>query len=84
MRIVWDERKRLINIAKHGLDFASLTEVFFAASHVEPAREERFLAIGEIQGQTVIAVVFRPLGSEALSIISMRPANHNERSRLHD
>jgi len=37
------------------------------------------MAIGEFQGIVIIAVVFRPLGSEALSVISMRPASTTER-----
>jgi uncharacterized DUF497 family protein len=82
MKIVWDEPKREANIAKHGLDFASLTVAFFEAAHVEAARRNRFLAIGEIEGTAVVVVVFRPLGSEALSVISMRRANKNERSLL--
>lgn len=35
-----------------------------------PAKEGRALAIDELNGVIVIAVVFRPLGSEALSVIS--------------
>lgn len=84
MRITWDEPKRLVNIAKHGLDFADLTLDFFLTSHIEPTRLGRSLAIGEFQGQTVILVVFRALGSEAISIISMRRANRTERSRAND
>jgi uncharacterized DUF497 family protein len=30
MKIVWDEPKRLINLAKHGLDFADLDTNFFS------------------------------------------------------
>jgi uncharacterized DUF497 family protein len=29
LKIVWDESKRLANLAKHGLDFADLNETFF-------------------------------------------------------
>jgi hypothetical protein len=29
MKIVWDEPKRLTNLAKHGLDFADLDTDFF-------------------------------------------------------
>lgn len=79
MKIVWDEPKREQNIAKHGLDFADLTFEFFLSAHVGAAKEGRLLAIGELNGQIVIAVVFKPLGSEALSVISMRPANQKER-----
>lgn len=80
MKIAYDETKRLTNIEKHGLDFADLTIEFFAGSVVLPARENRFLAVGEFQGRIIIAVVFCPLGSQALSVISMRPASSKERS----
>lgn len=82
MKIVWDEVKRQSNLAKHGLDFASLTPEFFETAYVETAKQDRFLAIGELDGVAVVAVVFRPLGSEALAVISMRRANEKERSRL--
>jgi uncharacterized protein len=81
MKVVWDERKRHQNIAKHGLDFASLTSEFFENARIEDAKSGRFLAVGEFGGVTIIAVVFRPLGSEALSIISMRRASKAERNR---
>lgn len=79
MKIVWDEPKRETNIAKHGLDFADLTLEFFRDAKVGPAKADRFVAVGELNGQTVVAVVFRPLGSEALSVISVRPASTKER-----
>jgi len=77
---VWDEPKRLSNLAKHGLDFADLSEEFFEGALIEIARQDRFVAIGELNGIAILAVVFRPLGSEAVSIISMRRANWKERS----
>jgi len=80
MKIVWDEPKRQQNIAKHSMDFADLTIEFFEASIIYPAKEDRFVAVGELNGQIIIAVVFKPLGSEALSIISMRPASKKERN----
>jgi uncharacterized DUF497 family protein/uncharacterized protein (DUF4415 family) len=79
MKIVWDEPKRLANIEKHGLDFADLSLEFFDNAVVEPAKQGRFLAFGELDGVVIVAVVFRPLGSEALSVISMRPASKIER-----
>ncbi|CUX35951.1 MULTISPECIES: BrnT family toxin [Agrobacterium] len=81
MKIAYDETKRLTNIEKHVLDFADLTIEFFAGSVVLPAKENRFLAVGEFQGRIIIiAVVFCKLGSQALSVISMRPASSKERS----
>lgn len=82
MRITYDEPKRRTNIAKHGLDFAVLTVEFFEGALIYPARDGRALAIGDLEGQIVVAVVFRPMGSEALSVISMRPASRKERTLL--
>lgn len=82
MRITWDEPKRLANLVKHGLDFADLDLEFFAGSLVTPSHDGRFVAIGRSKGRIVVAVVFRPLGSQALSVISMRPASRKERRLL--
>jgi uncharacterized protein len=78
MEIVWDEPKRLANLDKHGLDFADLNEAFFDDALVLPTYNKRWAGIGKnIRG--VIVVVFVKLGKEAVSVISMRPANKNER-----
>ena len=82
MMIVWDESKRLTNLARHGLDFADLDPDFFADAILSPSVEGRSLAVGIFKGRVVVAVVFRPLGSEAISVISMRPASRKERRRL--
>ena len=78
MKIVWDEPKRLANLAKHELDFADLNETFFDTALVLPSHNRRWAGIGKnIRG--VIVVVFVTLGKEAVSVISMRPASRNER-----
>ncbi|MDV4183293.1 BrnT family toxin [Rhizobium brockwellii] len=81
MKLVWDEPKRIANIEKHGLDFADLTFEFFPSSVVVPAKDGRFKAIGRLADGTMV-VIFVNLGSEALSIISMRPARKDERSMI--
>lgn len=78
MKIVWDEPKRLSNIDKHGLDFADLTVAFFEAAAIYPARWGRSFAFGHF-GDQVLTVVFAPLGTEAISVVSMRPASPKER-----
>jgi uncharacterized protein len=76
VKIVWDEPKRLANLAKHGLDFADLNETFFENALVLPSYHSRWAGIGKnLRG--VIVVVFVTL--EAVSVISMRPASRNER-----
>jgi uncharacterized DUF497 family protein len=79
LNLVWDEPKRITNVQNRGLDFADLDIAFFAASMVIPAKAGRLKAIGEFGG-TVLTVIFKPLGTEALSIISMRRASSKERS----
>ncbi|MCY4259646.1 MAG: BrnT family toxin [Rhodobacteraceae bacterium] len=79
--IVWDEPKRHINLAKHGLDFMDLDEEFFLTAAIVPARYGRHMAIGRFLDGT-IAVVFFALGTEGIPIVSMRPASQRERSVL--
>jgi uncharacterized DUF497 family protein len=81
MLLTWDEPKRLANIDKHGLDFAVLTYDFFLDCLVMPAKQGRYIALGQLDDGTV-AVVFIALGNEALSLISMRPASKTERRLL--
>ncbi|MCI5040947.1 MAG: BrnT family toxin, partial [Donghicola eburneus] len=69
------------NIEKHGLDFAVLTEDFFENALIEPSYAGRSIAIGRVNGKLITVAVFRPLGSEALSVISLRAANSRERKR---
>ena len=76
MNILWDEPKRLANLAKHGLDFADLNETFFDSALVVPSYNRRWVGIGKnIRGVIVVVT----LGKEAVSVISMRPASKNER-----
>ena len=78
MKIVWDEPKRLANLASHGMDFADLDKGFFEGSVVVPAKLGRQIAIGR-HATGIILVVFVALGTEGLSVISMRPATRKER-----
>jgi len=80
VRIIWDEPKRLSNLAKHGLDFGDLTLEFFQNASAKSAKKGRLLALGKIGPERVVAVIFVPVGSEALSVISMRPASKRERA----
>jgi uncharacterized DUF497 family protein len=82
VKIVWDEPKRLANIVKHdGLDFADLDEAFFEHAMILPGRGKRLIAVGRLRNGVVV-VVFVVLGSEGVSVISMRPASRRERRLL--
>lgn len=83
MRFAWDERKRLSNLEKHGLDFFDVGAVFEATHIVVPSahegEEERFLAIGVFAGRLVTVVY--TIRSQAIRIISFRRARHEERRK---
>jgi uncharacterized DUF497 family protein len=81
MKITRDDPKRIANLEKHGLDFAALSLEFFLNSVVIQAKKNRFQAIGKMQDGT-ISVIFGTLGSEGISVISMRRANSKERNLL--
>lgn len=83
MKIVYDPPKRLSNLDKHGLDFADLEDgTFFETAMAIPSHNGRFKAVGWLGDVMVVVVVFKPLGTEALSVISMRPASRKERMIL--
>lgn len=82
MRIVWDEPKRIENMGNHeGLDFADLTPDFFFGATVTSAKRNRYMAVGPFR-DTILSVVFAPLDTEAVSVISMRRASRKERRLL--
>jgi uncharacterized protein len=60
------------------LDFADLNETFFDNALVLPSYNKRWRGIGK-NIRSVVVVVFVTLGKEAVSVISMRPANRYER-----
>ena len=74
MRIVTDPPKRLSNLDKHRLDMAELTIDFFDAATIFQVRGGRQAAVGML-GKRAVTVIFTRLGSEALSVVSMRPAS---------
>lgn len=86
VRFEWDERKRLANLEKHGLDFVDVIGVFEAPHLVVPStragEEERFLAIGVFKGR-LVTVVYTSR-SEASRIISFRRARHEERQKYQE
>jgi uncharacterized DUF497 family protein len=84
MIVTWDDAKRLTNLKTHGLDFADARDRFdFDDAVITPTYpgqdgRARFKAIGPLD-ERLVALVFSPLGSEAVSLISLRPASKSER-----
>lgn len=81
MKITFDHPKRETTLAARKLDMADLTPAFFEAATIFETRDDRLMAIGLFQ-DTLITVIFKPLGTEAISVISMRRASRKERMLL--
>ncbi|TNC12472.1 hypothetical protein FF100_16820 [Methylobacterium terricola] len=85
MKIVFDESKRRMALAKHGYDFADFDRCFDRETALvlptRPSRtgRARYLLIGRWNGEIVVLAVVSPLGSEALSLVSLRRADKQER-----
>ena len=82
MNFEWDELKNQLNIRKHGIDFADVTDMFnrpmlTLLDNRENYGEERFVGIGWIQ--TLIGVVvYVERHEDTIRIISARKATKQE------
>jgi uncharacterized DUF497 family protein len=75
----WDDQKRELNLAKHGIDFDSAIEVFHGPimlGRSDRNSEERWTALG-YSGDRLILVVFTRR-TDVIRIISARRARKNE------
>ena len=82
-RMAWDERKRLANLARHGLDFSHAVDVLESRYRldipVRRATEWRVLSISyPVKFLATLAVVHVHRNSRT-RIISFRPASTKER-----
>lgn len=88
MLMTWDPIKREKNLldppAGHGLDFADARDRFewetamVSETYASARGAARYTAIGFLDGK-LVALVFSPLGTEAISAISLRTASNRER-----
>ena len=77
----WDEKKRKLNLAKHGIDFADAPAIFDGPLvTVEDTRERygepRYIALGLLQ-DVVVSLVYTERADE-IRIISIRKALKHE------
>lgn len=80
---VWDEDKCAANIAKHGIDFADVREMFAGPVLVSSDTrkeygEARQIGFGFVRGRLLV-VVFTEREHGAIRIISARKANRREK-----
>jgi uncharacterized DUF497 family protein len=80
---VWDEHKRSRNVERHGIDFADAEMFDWETAAVNETYRSvrgrpRYKATGFI-AEILVSLIFSPLGSQAISAISLRPASRKER-----
>ncbi len=85
MGFEWDEKKEMQNIAKHGVSFRSVVEIFDDPGRLKERSdrkgEERWLTTGFFEGKTwAVAYVKR---GETIRIISARRAGKREKERYY-
>jgi uncharacterized DUF497 family protein len=81
MRYEWDERKRKVNLRKHGFDFPDAPRVFRGATLTvaderQAYGEERFITFRLLR-DTVVAIAHTE-HPKTIRIISMRKATRHE------
>ena len=77
----WDEKKRKLNLAKHGIDFADASAIFdgplvTVEDMREPYGELRYVALGLLE-DIVVSLVYTERG-DPTRIISIRKALKHE------
>jgi len=83
MNYEWDEVKRAVNLAKHGVDFADAVGVFFddyALTRHDPDSqgEDRMVTIGLGVSLRVLYVVWVERRGDTYRVISARKASPGE------
>jgi uncharacterized DUF497 family protein len=86
MHFEWDGQKNRMNIAKHGLDFATALLCWEDASNFDvwddrhsTLTEERWLKFGRLPDGRVVCVVYTELSEDRCRIISAFSDQHVER-----
>ena len=81
--IVRDEKKRLSNIEKHGLDFVDASLVYDSPNKVtvrSPKNDEdRLMDIALVELKGVVLALFYIVRRQDIRVISFRPASRVER-----
>jgi len=84
MKFEWDENKRLVNLQRHGIDFADVWRIFENETATDIDNrfdygETRYLTLGLLFG-SVIAVIHTET-DEIIRIISARNGNKYDEER---
>jgi uncharacterized DUF497 family protein len=85
MKFAWDKRKNLVNVEKHGLDFADAQRIFeypllVNLDNRQDYGEDRWIGIGLLEMRVVVLVFTEP-ETDLIRIISFRKATSDERKK---
>lgn len=80
----WDDRKNIVNVRKHGIDFADALRVFSDPASVSfesrsQHKETRRLVVGKVSG--IFMTIVYTVRGERVRIISARHSHMSERKR---
>ena len=83
MDFEWDERKRLTNLEKHGLDFVEAEEMFggpmlVAMETRQDYGEDRWIGLGMSQGRVLVLSFTERNNGQTIRVISLRKALKHE------
>jgi len=84
MLFTWDEKKRLRNLKKHGIDLTCAADIFSGPTFTwEDSRfdygEQRWITMGLLGSQIVVLVVHTET-EEEIHVISIRKADKDEQA----
>lgn len=86
-RLIWDESKRMANLAKHGLDFANTAWVLESDIRLDViavrSGEERVQSFAYVFDRLAVLTLVHVAREDVLRIISFRPASEEESEVYH-
>ena len=87
-KLAWDEDKRQLNIAKHGLDFADAHMVLSSPYRLDVRvirnGEKRTQSFSYVFGKLAVLLVVHIERNEETRVISFRPASRIETEVYHE
>jgi len=82
IRLGWDESKRLVNLAKHGLDFANTNQVLDSCYRMDISvvrnGEPRIMSFSYVMKRLAVLTVIHLDREGTVRIVSFRPASEIE------
>jgi len=89
VRFVWDEKKNLANLKKHGVDFNDAVRAWYDPDRLDffdeehsTDKEDRWIFLGAVAGVVLYVVETEP-AKDTVRIISARRASKHEEEKYY-